>query len=324
MKKKLFIFVLSSILVMGSCFYGIAIHKYNIFPYQFFKYIYQEIYPPNNFSIGIYSGSSPFLMTDSKDIKNPVLTAKNVTDIEAEFVADPFILVEKSKYYMFFEVLNRKNKQGDIGLAESVDGINWKYKQIVLDEQFHLSYPYVFKWNDSYYLIPESHEDVSVKIYKATDFPAKWKYIGDLLRGYHFVDPSIIHYKNKWWLFVSVQENDVLNLYYSDDLMGQWKQHPQSPIVKNDKNISRPGGRLLLFDDKLYRFTQDDYPTYGNQVFAFEITEISTTSYRERIVSDLPIVKGSKTGWNAFGMHHVDPFYIGENKWLSAVDGYGK
>jgi hypothetical protein len=37
-------------------------------------------------------------------------------------------------------------QEGEIGLATSEDGLKWDYKQVVLNEPFHLSYPYVFEW----------------------------------------------------------------------------------------------------------------------------------------------------------------------------------
>ena len=101
-------------------------------------------------SIGIYTGESPFNFISPENVVNPVLTAKDVTDVSAFYVADPFMINENSTWYMFFEVVNIKTFQGDIGLAISNDGFNWTYKQIVLDEQFHLSYPYIFKWRNDY------------------------------------------------------------------------------------------------------------------------------------------------------------------------------
>ena len=93
-------------------------------------------------------------------------------------------------------------------------------RKVVLDEEFHLSYPYVFEWKNEYYLIPESNEDLAVRLYKAESFPDKWEYIGNLISGYHFIDPSIVYYKNIWWLFVAtVPDDGVINLYYSDNLI---------------------------------------------------------------------------------------------------------
>ena len=107
------------------------------------------------------------------------------------------------------------------------------------------------------------------------------------------------------------------------DLKGQWNEHPLSPIVAKDLNIARPGGRPLVIDGTLYRIGQDCYPTYGNQVFAFQITDISTTTYKEKMI-DTPLVKATSKGWNADAMHHVDLHQLSKNKWIAAVDGLGK
>jgi len=326
MKRYLIYSTILIITLMMGVIYGILIYKYEVFPYGYIKTAYHHSIPEKQevtygpWSIGVYEGSTPFDLADPPDISNPVLTGKDVVDIDASFVADPFMVFKNGKYFMFFEVLNRETDQGDIGYAESTDGMHWKYKKIIIDEKFHLSYPYIFEWNDDYYLIPETYQDLSVRLYKAVLFPDKWEYVGNLLNGYRYVDPSIFRYNDKWWLFVTTPHSDVLNLYYSSDLLGNWKPHPMNPIVKFDKNIARPGGRVIIHNGRLYRFTQDDDPNYGIQVFAFEITELSEKSYGEKIVSEKPVVNMTGKGWNAAGMHHVDLHKIGD-KWMAVVDG---
>lgn len=274
------------------------------------------------YSIGIYTGKSPFDLLPCPEVNNPVLTARDVTDISAGFVADPFMVRENGMWYMFFEVWNNSTEQGDIGLAVSKDGCNWAYKQIVLDESFHLSYPNVFKWNDEYYMIPETRIAYAVRLYKAVDFPGRWEYVKDMVTG-NYLDPSIFHDGRRWWMFVS-ERCDVLHLFYADELTGDWVRHPESPVVTLDGNIARPGGPILQYDGRVYRFTQDCDPTYGNQVRAFEITELTTDSYKEMPVPGNPILKATGQGWNATQMHHMDPHQVDGAGWIASVDGYGK
>lgn len=172
-------------------------------------------------------------------------------------------------------------------------------------------------------MIPESYENNSVRLYKADDFPYQWTYLGTILEGREFLDPSIAYYKSKWWLFASETGNDTLRLYFADDLIGPWVEHPENPIIEGDKNIARPGGRVLVYDDRLFRYTQDGEPTYGNQIWAFEITELTETSYQEQLVHQDSIVEASGSGWNADAMHNIDPVQIGENQWIATVDGFG-
>jgi len=274
-------------------------------------------------SIGIYMGESPFNFVSPENITNPILTAKDVTDVPADFVADPFMIKDNSTWYMFLEVMNSETHQGDIGLAISNDGLNWIYKQIVLDESFHLSYPYVFKWKNGYYMIPESYQANSIRLYEAVDFPTQWLFVGTLIYG-NYVDSSIFRYDGRWWIFAETnpEGNNILRLYYAEDLMGPWIEHPESPIIEGDANIARPGGKVLVFDGRIVRYAQDDDPTYGNQVRAFEITELTTLSYEEKEVPQNLTLKTSGTSWNTDGMHHIDPHQIDENKWIACVDGY--
>ena len=273
-------------------------------------------------SIGIYTGKTPFDLNTSEIIKNPVLTAKDVTDVPAKFVADPFMIRDGSTWYMFFEVYNGETNHGDIGYATSEDGYKWKYNKIILDEKFHLSYPYVFKWQDQHYMIPESFDTVSVRLYKAVDFPTQWIFVKTLLEGEPYVDPSIFRHNNKWWLFTATPSCDTLKFYYANTLEGPWKEHPKSPIIQGDADIARPGGRVLTFDNRIIRYTQDDYPTYGNQVWACEITKLTMANYEESLVCKTPIIKAAGGRiWNGQGMHQVDPHRIGVNNWIACVDG---
>jgi hypothetical protein len=223
---------------------------------------------------------------------------------------------------MLFEVLNNQSNQGDIALAKSQDGIQWQYEQVVLDEPFHLSYPQIIYWNKNYYLIPETYERNTIRLYKAEDFPYKWTFAGNLLEGKDFVDSTIFRYNGMWWMFTTTTSSDTLYLYYAQNLKGDWQEHPLSPVIKGDANIARPGGSVVQDGDRLYRITQDDEPRYGNQLWAFEITKLSTTEYEEIQVPN-PILTASGKGWNEFGMHHMNVHKLEDGKWLGVVDGFG-
>lgn len=275
-------------------------------------------------SIGVEEGVTPFNLVTTENIKNPVLTAKDVKNVNASFVADPFMLIVNSVYYMFFEVFNKDSNHGDIGLAISNDGKKWIYQDIVLDEPFHLSYPYVFVYESKYYMIPESHKNSSIRLYVARKFPGEWDFLGDLLTGSDFVDPSILRHNGKWWIFVSSRKNDILRLYYSDKLTGPWVEHSKSPIIQNDITKARPAGRIIDVDNKLYRISQSAYPRYGTSVNAFEIIDLTTETYREIPYEGNPILERGNENWNHLGMHHMDAHKIGDNIWFACVDGLEK
>ncbi len=277
---------------------------------------------PQAWSIGIYVGSSPLNFRPVAGIENPVLSRSDVTDVPASFVADPFMIRAGDEWHMFFEVKNLLTKKGEIGLASSKDGVAWTYKQIVLAETFHLSYPYVFEFNGDYYMIPETLAAQQIRLYKAVCFPTRWLHIADLIGG-TFADPSIFRFADKWWLFACSApfRHDVLRLFFADDLFGSWLEHPHSPIIKNDPHIARPAGRIVIAHGHLIRYAQDCYPKYGRQVRAFKITDLSPASYHEEECEESPILTPGASGWNGQGMHHLDAHLTPEGNWLACVDG---
>ena len=289
----------------------------------------QPIPTPNKtriWSIGIYAGKSPLDLRPAHPVSNPVLTSDSVSDVPASFVADPFMLKVHGTWHMFFEVMNEQSGRGEIGLAVSQDALQWRYQQIVLQEPFHLSYPYTFEWQNAYYMVPETYQAKSVRLYKAVEFPTRWMLVTTLLDGDDFVDPTIFHYKDHWWLFTDLSRSPyyagTLRLFHADRLEGPWAEHPQSPIIQANPHIARPAGRVVSLDGSILRYTQDCCPEYGKRVYAFEIKELTTATYREEPVDVAPIIDASGEGWNGSGMHHIDPHLADDMTWIACVDGW--
>jgi len=283
--------------------------------------------PPRQeiWSIGMYAGASPLDLVPLPGAVNPVLTRDDVTDVPATYVADPFMLRVAGTWQLFFEVMNWQTWKGEIGLASSADGCRWRYQQIVLAEPFHLSYPYVFAWQGEFYLIPESFQAGAVRLYRASQFPTRWEFAGNLLEAPYLADPSIFRYGARWWLFVDASSNgrhDTLRLFSADELMGPWREHPKSPIVEGNPHHARPAGRVVVQGARVIRYAQNCSPLYGIDVRAFEVTELTATDYRECPGNPHPLLGPSGAGWNAGGMHHVDPHCLEEGSWIACVDGW--
>lgn len=275
-------------------------------------------------SIGICTGKTPFQPEPCRKAHNPVLTAEDVTDVDADFVADPFMVRHEFFWYMFFEVdVKREDDHiGKIGLATSPDGFEWKYEKIVLEENHHLSYPYVFPYKNDIYMVPETRSIRSVNLYKAIEFPYKWEFSQTIIKGKRFADNTFFRFKGLWWFFTD-SGNASLRLYYAEDLLStKWKEHRKSPIVKKNNSMARPGGRVVIYNEKPVRFAQDGSAGYGNRVRAFEIEKLTPSEYRERKVL-CPVIEASGNGWNRSGMHTVDFHQISDNQWIACVDGLG-
>lgn len=272
-------------------------------------------------TIQIWTGVSPFDLRSADAGLKPVIAADSVSDMEAAFVADPFLVYEGGRWYMFFEALERPENQGVICLACSDDGYNWSYAGTVLREGFHLSYPYTFKWNDEYYMIPESAQAGGVRLYKCTSFPNQWSFVGILVTGAHR-DPSIFRFDGLWWMFseTGAGKGGTLRLHYAHDLIRDWIEHPKSPLIVDNPHITRPGGRVLEYGGRKFRIAQDNFPEYGTQLFAFQILELTTRSYREERVGNGPILKGRGSGAFRERIHHLDAHEVREGEWIAAID----
>jgi hypothetical protein len=254
-------------------------------------------------------------------LDNPVLTTDDITDATAIYVADPFMINWSGKWHIFFEILNAATGRGQIGLATSDDARKWDYQQTVLAEPFHMAYPHVFAWQGRHYMVPETYWTSTVRLYVADEFPRRWRFLRNLIDdGRSYSDASIFHKDGRFWMF-ALRGGSDLALFFCDDFMGRWTEHPRSPLISGNPHITRPGGKMLVLDDNVIRFTQDCYPTYGNKVRAFAITHLSTTNYQEHAISESAVLEASGSGWNRDGMHHIDAHEIGPNQWIACVDG---
>lgn len=273
---------------------------------------------PERWAIALYTGPSPTDLSPAPHVPCPMLTAADATDMNADFVADPFLFRYDDRWYLFFEILNAVSQRGEIAYASSEDGREWTYEQRVLAEPFHLSYPQVLAWNDAIYLIPESQQAGAVRLYRADPFPHAWTPVATLLHeGLH--DPTLFRHDDRWWMLASEWHN-TLRLFHADSLDGPWTEHPQSPLIKDDPRYARPAGRVVVDADRLIRFSQDCTAGYGQRVHAFEITHLTPTAYTERLLQH-KVVAGTGVGWNAARMHHVDAHPHSDGSWMAVVDG---
>lgn len=272
----------------------------------------------HKWSIAIYKGPMPFALKPlGRDV--PAIAPETVSDIDCRTVADPFLLLRADGWYMFFEALNGAVNRGEIALATSANGTEWKYSGIVLRESFHLSYPHVFEHQGTVYMIPETRQAASIRLYAATAFPDQWRLVSVLASG-QYADSTIFFHEGKWWIFAQ-RGLDEMRLFHSESLESGWTEHVGNPFWAANRTYCRPGGRVICFEDKLYRFAQDGVDTYGNNLRALQIRRLSETAFEETEIPSGPVLRPSMRGWNAMGMHHLDAVNIGPREWLGAVDG---
>ncbi len=135
------------------------------------------------------------------------------------FLADPFIVQLKGKYYLFYEDFIFKKNKGVIS-ASSLEGTN---SSVVLDLNIHLSYPHIIKHDGATWCIPESNLLNEVAVYKVDENNFKLKKEKVLIENFDGVDNTVIYYNSKWWMFSTFKHDKSadthLVIHYSDDLV---------------------------------------------------------------------------------------------------------
>ena len=280
--------------------------------------------PPQRFSIALFVGDDIANLRPSPHVSCPVLTFKDVTDLPASFVADPFMVHSGGRWHMFFEAMDEIVGLGRVCHATSTNLRDWSYQGIVLKERFHLAYPYVFSYMNEFYMIPDSPGN-GIRLYKATDFPRKWSLVVQVREDNEYSDSSIFWDSNSWWLFTAWAPDKCtpkcLRLFYSDSLMSGWQEHPKSPVVKTDGKSVRPAGSVRrLRDGRLIRFAQEGKNFYGECVRAVEIEKLDRSSYTE-MNGQHPILQAGAESWRTGGMHHIDAHYV-DDQLVCCVDGW--
>jgi hypothetical protein len=255
-------------------------------------------------------------------VRNPILTAEDVADVPASFVADPFLFRQDDRWCLVFEALETETRRGVIALATSSDARNWSYEGVILREPFHLSYPHVFADRSGLFMTPETLDAGRVQLYRAETVAGPWRPEAALIEG-RWSDPTPFRHIGRWWLFVCQLNgrHDTLRLYQAPNLTGPWREHPRSPIVAGDRRRARPAGRVIRWEDRLFRFAQDCVPAYGTAVRAFEILELTESTYIERPATPEVVLTAGDEPWKSGRVHHVDARPIGTDRWVACVDG---
>jgi hypothetical protein len=254
-----------------------------------------------------------FLLTGTCPVYAPeALTTAELHPLyppEEVFWADPFVWSRDGRSFVFFEERRYRIRRGHIRAWELDQGGRPQGRSFaVIDEPYHLSYPYLFEDGGDLYMVPEKAEQRRVDVYGCIRFPERWEKVATLIDGARLSDPTVFHHLGRWWLFCAASRgrmrvNETLMAFHADSPLAQrWTPHPGNPIVR-DFSRGRPAGRVQRdASDRLLRPGQDCVRRYGYGVTLNQIVELTPERYREQCVwrASGPAIGG----WR--GMHHID------------------
>lgn len=263
------------------------------------------------------------LSVDMDSVREVAIKNKHRLPVPLQMMADPFVIKHNKEYYIFYEELTQKKyaKGADIAVLHSHDGEQWKRMGVAIREPFHLSFPNVFLYKGEYYMIPEALESGEMRIYKAVDFPMKWKKFTVPLKDITYSDPMIYIQDDYIYLWYNTYtDGDDLRLIYAKDINGPWIEHPMSPIRK-DGAETRPAGTINNVDGKLFYFIQDHSEGYGTGVIAYQIEKLSPTEYNDKRMENNPLLWKNGDSWAKDGMHQYSMVQREDGIWLCVMDG---
>lgn len=133
--------------------------------------------------------------------------------------ADPIMLSYRDNTYLFMESFDTRTQLGTIACAQFDDDGVLSEPQVIIQEDYHLSFPMVFSWNDGLYMIPETCANRSLNLYRCEGDIQQWTLVKSFSAEEELVDIvvtachedyvelicSALHeqdkFKNKWQKF---------------------------------------------------------------------------------------------------------------------------
>jgi len=198
------------------------------------------------------------------------------------WMADPFLATDGNKSWLFFEEVPAGTEKGRLSCMEV--GTGFSETAVVLEKDYHLSYPCVVSDRGEFFLVPESFETRTIQLFRASRFPFEWQMETILMEDLSAVDTTPFFLDGGWYFFTTTTEPFMETfLFYSDSLGGRWHLHPKNPISSSVKS-SRSAGHLFYQNGRLLRPTQDCSVRYGYGIAINEITRLTTTEFEERRV----------------------------------------
>jgi hypothetical protein len=263
------------------------ISKNNYFAYfiTYVKYLYRVAFLKDVDYLGEWSVQ--FIKNSiSKDniSKLKFIDIKNPKD---GFYADPFVHTSNNKTICFVEEYCYSSKKAVISAIE-LTGERYIELGRVLSEDFHMSFPYIFKDNGVIYMVPETGSINEIRLYVCKDFPMKWEYHSSLLKNISAADTMIYKKNGIYYLLTNTSSgsnshNESLSVFYSRSFPSyNWSPLQKSPNpIKHGSDKSRNAG-LFAIDNEMIRVNQiTTCGTYGSYITANKIVDIGVDKYIE-------------------------------------------
>jgi hypothetical protein len=199
------------------------------------------------------------------------------------YTADPFpFITDGGNMGILFEDFGLDEYYGKISLMTLDKDFRRVNQKVILDTGSHLSYPFIFREEGRFFLFPEAGHSGKLICYEYNPseqcaFPLTE------ISGLPLLDPTILKYEDKYWLFGTMQGKDMnskLYIFYSRNLLGPYNPHRCNPVKNNDDG-SRPAGSFFKIGSEIYRPAQNCKTQYGESISIFRVKVLNEYEYTE-------------------------------------------
>ena len=257
------------------------IYFYSNIIIRIFKRINSKIF-------GVRYASWTIMISKGSFLNSVLHKIKKIKLPKNEFWADPFLINYENQQYIYFENYEYSKGKGKISCGKLE---NEKIIDIVdvLDKPYHLSYPNVFKFKNDLYMIPETHQNFRLEIYKCTSFPNDWELYSTAFEGEQIVDCNLHQDElGKLWLFLNKKELNSdgcsdLYIYQIDSLkLEKIISHQENPVIINSLS-ARNAGPIFKHENKILRPSQiNSEGIYGRGLNINQIETLTLNEYTEK------------------------------------------
>ena len=230
--------------------------------------------------------------------RNSFVAENTIFATRQEWYADPFLAEEKGRTFLFYEKVH--GDLGSIEVAEIMPDCSLSTPTVLFDG-VHYSYPYVFKKDDRWYMIPESSANNEVTLFGAIQFPYCWEKVKVLLQM-PAVDTTVFQMDGIWYLLSFLPEHGcerVTPMIYKMHSLHvesmRWDEY--------DSLCVRGAGCPFIYDEKLIRPVQvSTNKRYGDNI-VFVMMSASEKEYFEKELGRLTPENVKARGQFYDGLH---------------------
>ncbi len=204
-----------------------------------------------------------------------------------DWAADPVLVDNGDRTFLFYEAV--KGKKGQIEVREIFKDCSLSEPSVLLEDNCHYSYPFVFRAGDDWFMIPESSAAKEVRLYRAQCFPFQWE-LQTVLLHERAVDTTVFCHQGQFWLLTFLLDQGTECVFpraysvkdWKDPVLQevQWKGYDPlrvrgaGPFFETDQEALRPAqvSQLHRYGDGLV-FYRPRFSNIYEEESVFEISE---------------------------------------------------